>query len=63
MTKILDVKKKKIVEKKGQGCENKFNKINTDLSYSGDKLCKLSESDHHPRLISYEDLDASLWIL
>jgi len=53
-------KQKKIVEKKGQGCENK---INTNSNYSGNKLCKLSESDHHRRLISYEDLDASFYTL
>jgi hypothetical protein len=57
-TKIL----KKTEKKKGQGSRIQNNKIQTN-SNSSNKLCKLNESYHHRRLITYNDLDASFYTL
>ena len=53
---------KKTEKKKGQGSRKQNNKIKTN-SNSSNKLCKLNESDHHRRLITYDDLDASFYTL
>ena len=49
-------------KKKGQGSRIQNNKIQTN-SNSSNKLCKLNESYHHRRLITYNDLDASFYTL
>ena len=59
MTKILDTQTE---EKKSQGSRKQNKKIKTN-SNSSNKLYKLNESDHHRRLITYDDLDASFYTL
>ena len=49
-------------KKKGQGSRKKNNKIKTN-SNSSNKLCKSNESEHHRRLIAYDDLDAFFYKL
>jgi hypothetical protein len=53
---------RKTEKMKGQGSRKQNNKIKTN-SNSSNKLCKSNESEHHRRLITYDDLDASFYTL